>query len=111
MTLDWQDKTDLIQQLYFKTGKGAYLWIACDASNGNVSWGFNMLDLGMCHTIAGCSQVHLSLPEMNYYVNGSPVGQQELLAWNAVFGGHYQKFLEEIGQDVGFSLTLVSARL
>jgi len=71
-----------------------------------------MLDLGMCHTIAGCSQVSLSpLPETNYYVDGRLVGQQELLAWNAVFGGHYQKFLEEIGLDVGFSLTLMPARL
>lgn len=105
---NWQDCTSEIQDRYFRTGLGTYLWIACDWSNGLVSWGFNMLDIGMCHTIAGSSRVCLN-EDGTYQVDGQPTARSRGDAWDAVFGGHFERLQSEISKDVGFSLILTPA--
>lgn len=106
MPLDWSSRVSEIQELYFRSGKGTYLWIVCDQANGNVSWGYHMLDLGMCHALSGSSRVEeIDLDGPCYLVNGRVVGRDERAVWGAVFGGHYERFLAEIREDLGIPLT------
>jgi hypothetical protein len=109
MSLDWQNRVDEIQSLYFRTGRGTCLWIACDPGTGNVSWGFNMLDYGMCHTIAGCSHVQRRDEDGVYVVDRiTAVGTEERAAWDAVFGGHFKKLEADIRADMRYTLTLTN---
>ena len=98
--MDWSQRVYEIQEKYFSTQTGTHLCIACDSSTGIVSWGFTMLDYGMCHTIGGHSRVQFLNSRAIFVVNGQEVGAKESDALESDFGGQYALLKQEILLDL-----------
>lgn len=56
------------------------------------------MDLGMCHTLSGHARVR-QVPSGGYLVNQHPHSTEDE-ALLAVFGGHYQTFVDRLYRDV-----------
>lgn len=116
--MKWHTRSQEIQERYFNTGRGTYLWVSSPAREygpQEVSWAFTFLDFGMCHTLAGCSTVdrQLVIPDGVtarksfdvYYVDGNidnPLDEDG--AMRAVFEGHHAQYVTELYRGLGVSL-------
>lgn len=129
--IEWHhpEKSYEIQQRYFSTGKGTYLWINSptagehgDGQPQQVSWAFTFLDFGMCHTVAGCSTVEhqLMIPDGvttfrsfdAYFVDGNvETVLDEEGAIHAVFDGHHARCVAGLYQGMGVSLEFSGLRV
>lgn len=114
MQTTWHTRSHAIQERYFSTGKGTYLWVS--GGSREVSWAFTFLDFGMSHTLAGCSTVdrHLVIPDGVtshksfdvFFVDGdmeNPLDEDAAL--RAVFDGHHAQYVAELYHGLGVSLT------
>ena len=95
--MNWHTRSDELQERYFRPGPYAYLWISKD-TQGETHWSFNFMDLDMCHTLSGRAQVSLT-PTGTYLVDQQE-HQDEAGALDAVFSGHYQKFIAQFYRDL-----------
>lgn len=97
----WDVYRDIIQQLHFRSGPYSYLEIKHDQDSGLVVWEFFMQDFGMCHRLKGMAIVGYTQDE-GYTVNRVQVqGGQQQEAWAVVFGGRYEKYLNEFYTELG----------
>ena len=97
--MDWRARKDEIQSSYFRRGTGTYLWLEWDSASTVLSWRFDMLELGMSHTLTGTARVRQD-DKRRWFVNDSCTGMNVEGAWTAVFDGYYAGFLQEIHEDL-----------
>lgn len=100
--IDWVSRKDEIQARFFRPPPYARLWIEYSPVNDLLSWSFTFMDLGMCHTISYNTTI---AQENGSYRVGRESWPNEDMALEAVFGGHYNNFLNEFYMD----MTLESA--
>ncbi len=94
--MDWHTRSNEIQARFFRTGSKTFLWLK--HHQDLLQWSFTFMDLGMCHTLSGHARVH-SAPSGGYLVNQRPHSTEDE-ALLAVFGGHYQTFVDRLYRDV-----------
>lgn len=94
--MDWPTRSDEIQTRFFRTGPKTFLWLDYGTLSPDLlQWSFTFMDLGMCHTLSG----HARVQQPGFLVNGR-VFASESDALEAVFGGHYQKFVDGLYRDI-----------
>ena len=98
--MDWPARTQEIQRRFFRAPPCAYLWVDFSHENSLLSWCFTFMDLGMCHTISSTTTV---VQKNGCFLVGRESWPTEDMALEAVFGGHYEHFLQEFYRDVGFT--------
>ena len=100
--LDWHARQVELQTRFFRAPPLAYLWIDYKPEAHYLSWCFNFMDLGMCHSLSSKAVVR-RMEDGSYVVDKTTYGtEDEALA--AVFGGHYAHFMYELYRDLGVSL-------
>ena len=97
--MDWHARRNEIQSEYFITGTGTHLWLDWDSSSTVLTWRFDMLELGMSHTLTRTARVRQD-DKRRWFVNDRCTGMSVEGAWDAVFDGHCTEFLLEIHADL-----------
>jgi hypothetical protein len=97
--MNWPERSEEIQRLYFRTGPYTYLWMKYDHSSQQLVWCFTFMDLGMCHSISSHTVVFCDGNGM-FCVDGENwVSETQALA--SVFDGHYTRFVWDLYTDMG----------
>lgn len=87
-----------IQAKYFRTGAYTHLQIKYNPETTKGEWIFTFADMGMCHVIE--SSFSIKYHETNtIYVDNIPHNTSES-AFNAVFGNHYKRFMNELYEEI-----------
>lgn len=96
--LTWDARQDEIQTRFFRPPPKAYLWMEYRHAAHYLSWCFNFMDLGMCHSLSSRAVVK-ALPDGTFLVDDVSY-PDESSALEAVFGGHYAHFMSELYRDL-----------
>ena len=90
--MDWHQRIDEIQSNFFDRGLYTYLHVSRLQPDGQLTWSFSFLDLGMGCVISRQAIVVHGI-DGEYWVDN--VKQpSEALALEAVFAGHYTSSLD-----------------
>lgn len=100
--LNWHTRQTELQTRFFKPPPMAYLWVDYKPEGDYLSWCFNFMDLGMCHSISSKAIVK-ALPDGTFLVDGLSFSNEDS-ALDAVFGGHYSHFIWELYRDLGVKM-------
>lgn len=94
--MDWHTRADELQARFFRTGSRTFLWLK--HQQDLLQWSFTFMDLGMCHTLSGHARVSPG-PSGGYLVNQRQYATEDEALY-AVFGGHYQAFVDRLYRDM-----------
>lgn len=97
--MDWPAREDEIQAMFF--GDTPFGCLSINHVGNEISWEFLFLDFGMYHTINGKNRVVYSSNGLYSVDNNEALLEKDALFY--VFGGHYEKNLEEFYADIGFN--------
>lgn len=81
----WRARQAEIHSKFFRSGLYTHLWIDPDTSDGKVKWRYHFMDLGMCNSI-----------EREFSTEEIAAIESEEKQLEFVFGGHYDKYVEEL---------------
>lgn len=96
--MDWESRSAEIQALHFRPPPRACLWIKHDPASNLLNWTFTFMDMGMNHTVSSFSIV--ARDEHGDFTVDGQAEPNEASALHSVFGGHYERCLQEISQDL-----------
>jgi hypothetical protein len=92
-----------IQAQFFRTGSYSYLHIE-QQPDQSIKWTFTFLDMGMCHCFTSQARVSMCPPSQFIMVDDKEYPSLDQ-ALHAIFGGHYQRFLQSFYRDLGVTPT------